>query len=267
MKDRKIFKKLQSNNKGAAIVTVIVAVAFICVLTTLISYLSIMNYQMKSTDYKTKVSFYGAEVPLEELKVCLAEDMSTCSEDAYRSVMAQYSALPSADLRSAEYEKVMWQKMQEMWNARRVNPSGNDSITDPEGWCYAIAILLKEQYNSVNYPKQYHVILDDATGSVLHCGNDSCPAKYHVIVENLGSDQLKLVTEATDDHYMLLSGIKVSYKENSFTSVISTDFCLNIPKYDWSVDAFSPTWDADGTTTRTQIFYEKCVVFMNYVKQ
>lgn len=266
MKDRKILKKLQSDNKGAAIVTVIVAVAFICVLTTLISYLSIMNYQMKSTDFKTKVSFYGAEVPLEELKVYLAEDMSTCAYEAYKSTMLKYSTLPSADLRSAEYKKVMWQEMQEIWNTRKVNPLGNDAVTDPEGWCYAIATLLKEQYNNTNYPKQYHVILDDALGTVLHCGNDSCPAKYHVIVKNLGNDQLKLVSEAGDDH-MVLSGIKVSYTENSFTSVISTDFCMYIPTFDWSVDAFSPTWDVDGTTSRTQIFYEKCVVFMNYVKQ
>lgn len=266
MKDNKKIK-LQSNNKGAAMVTVIVVIAFICILTTLLLYLSVMNYQMKSTDYKTKVSFYGAEVPLEELRVCLAEDMSACSEQAYKSVMSQYSALPSADLRSAEYEKIMWQNMQTIWNARKANPLGNDAVTDPNGWCHAIATALFEQYNNPNYPKKYHVIMDDAAGTVLHCGNTGCSAPYHIIVKNLGSDQLKLVTESSSEHYMLLSGIKVSYTEDDFSSVISTEFCMNIPKYDWSVDAFSPTWDADATTERTKIFYEKCVVYMNYVKQ
>lgn len=269
MKDKKRNRKLQSNNKGAALVTVIVVIAFICILTTLLLYLSVMNYQMKSTDYKTKVSFYGAEEPLEELRVCLAEDMSACSEEAYRSVMAQYSALPSSDLRSAEYEKIMWESMQEIWNTRRVNPLGNDPVADPNGWCYGVASAMLEAYNSASYPHKYHVIMDDATGSVLDCGNDACSAPYHVIVKDLGADQLKMVTDTADptNHYMLLSGIKVSYTEDGFSSVISTDFCMNIPKYDWGVDAYSPTWDADATTTRTQIFYEKCVVYMNYVKQ
>lgn len=269
MKDENTVKRLQSNNKGAAIVTVIVVIAFICILTTLLLYLSVMNYQMKSTDYKTKVSFYGAEIPLEELRVCLAEDMAACSEQAYRSVMAQYSALPSADLRSAEYEKIMWENMQTIWNSRRTNPLGNDPVADPNGWCYGIAAALFEQYNSASYPKKYHVILDDAAGTVLHCGNGSCPAPYHIIVKNLGNDQLKMVTDTADptNHYMLLSGIKVSYTENAFSSVITTNLCMNIPKYDWSVDAFSPTWEEGASTSRTQIFYEKCVVYMNYVKQ
>lgn len=270
MKDKKIVKKLQSNNKGAALVTVIVVIAFICVLTTLLLYLSVMNYQMKSTDYKTKVSFYGAEIPLEELRVCLAEDMSACSELAYKSVMSQFSALPSEELRRAEYERVIWESMQEIWNTRKTNPLGNDAVADPNGWCFGIASALFEQYNNPNYPKKYHVILDDAAGTVLDCGNDDCPAPYHIIVKNLGSDQLKMIEDTADptNHYMLLSGIKVSYTENSFSSVISTDFCMNIPKFDWSVNEYSPTWnDAEGTTTRTQIFYEKCVVYMNYMKQ
>lgn len=272
MKDNKRLKKLKSNNKGAALVTVIVVIAFICILTTLILYLSVMNYQMKSTDYKTKVSFYGAEEPLEELRVWLAEDISACSANAYKSVMAQYSALSSMALRKEEYEKILWESIQDLWTTRINNPLGNDPVTDPNGWCYGVASVLREQYNHTDYPHKYHVILDDAAGTVLDCGNTDCHAPYHVIIKNLGSDQLKMVTDTADpsNHYMLLSGIKVSYTENGFSSVISTDFCMNIPNFDWSVNAYSPTWgnpEDNPTTTRTQIFYEKCVVYMNYMKQ
>lgn len=269
MRDKKIVKRLQSNNKGAAMVTVIVVIAFICVLTTLLLYLSVMNYQMKSTDYKTKVSFYGAEIPLEELRVCLAEDMSVCAQEAYRSVMSQFSALESEPLRRAEYEKIMWENMQEIWNDRRDNPFGNDAVTDPNGWCHGVAEALLEDYNSVQYPKRYHVILDDGTGTVLHCGNEEC-VPYHIIIQNLGDDQFKMVVDDTDPNksYMSLKGIKVSYTEDSFSSVISTEFCMNMPKYDWSVDESSRTGEAgEVSAERTQILYERCVVYMNYMKQ
>ncbi len=262
MKDRKKRKRFQLNNRGSVLVTVVIVIAFVCVLATLILYLSVMNYQMKSTDFKTKVSFYGAETPLEELRMQMAADLSFASEEAYIQVMTQYGALTSADLRSAEYEKIIWESIQDVWNTRTTDPlaAGTD-------WCYGIGKALKEDLHHAAYPKKYHIIADNAAGNVLTCGVASCDAAYHVIVKDMGANQLELVDTATD-HYIVLRGVKVSYTEDSFSSVISTEFCMNIPKYDWSVDASSGSWvDGVSSTTRSQIDYEKCVVYLNYMKQ
>lgn len=60
-------KKRKRNNAGSAIVTVLVVVTFITILATVLLYISGMNFQMKVTDYRTKESFYQAEVLAEEL--------------------------------------------------------------------------------------------------------------------------------------------------------------------------------------------------------
>ena len=67
IKNRNITRN-KLNNKGSALVTVVIVIAFITILATLILYLSVMNFQMKANDYRTKESFYGAEIPLEEIK-------------------------------------------------------------------------------------------------------------------------------------------------------------------------------------------------------
>ena len=64
----KRFKLKKLNNDGAALILAILIVMFVTILTTLLLYVSVINYEMKTTDYSTKVSFYGAEEPLEELK-------------------------------------------------------------------------------------------------------------------------------------------------------------------------------------------------------
>lgn len=64
MEEKKSYGKL--NNDGAALVTVIVVITFISILATVILYSSGMNFAMKTTDIKTKVSFYDAETAMEQ---------------------------------------------------------------------------------------------------------------------------------------------------------------------------------------------------------
>lgn len=261
--------KMKLNNQGSALITVIIVIAFICVLTTLLLYLSVMNYQMKATDYRTKVSFYGAEVPLEELRVHLAADMAYAGEKAYKSVMTQFGSLEEEALRVAEYENIIETEIYTLWDERTTNP-----VAIGEDWCYAINSVLDPHMNSADtsIPHIYHVISGDS--DTVTCTNPSCKYVYHIILEDMGGAErlenieMDITGDGVVDHCIALRGIKVSYTENGFSSVISTDFCMNMPQYDWSVDAYSPAW-AEGTSNldRTGVDYEKCVVFLNYFKQ
>ena len=49
------------NNKGSALVMVIVAMAFIGIMASVMRCLSTMNYQMKINNYKAKDNIYSAE--------------------------------------------------------------------------------------------------------------------------------------------------------------------------------------------------------------
>ncbi len=270
-------KNEQLNNRGFALVTVIIAIAFVSILVTAILYLSVMNYQMKSNDYKTRVSFYGAETPLEELRVQFALDMAEASEEAYKQVMVQYGALeveggsPGSEgvLRTAEYQTAITTAMEEIWTKRTENAAAGI-----DKWCYGIGKILQEDLNDVVAgPQKYHVITQGPSENKLTCGTN-CGCNYHVILTDTeGKPRLDVVDNqdldqnGTFDYYIAFRGIKVSYTENSFSSVISTDYCMLIPNYDWSHNESDMTWGDDSTLDREKVSYEQGVVYLNYRKQ
>lgn len=249
-------KKL--NNKGSALVVVVIVIAFITVLATLILYLSVMNFHMKGNDYNTKVSFYGAEVPLEELRLQMAVDMSYASEKAYYAVMEQYGNLidGTGTSRKAEYVGELFTALENLWNAR-VYSGGSDVA--------GVSVTIRNT-------GKYHVI--SGNSDTLDCTDDTCTCDYHVIVVDMPEDPAhpgtyfpRLELDETTGK-AILHNIKSVYTKNGYTSVISTDFCFLIPEYDWSIDEYSNTWvDGTSTITRTEIDYEKCVVYLNWTKQ
>lgn len=256
MINREKTRQKKLNNKGSALVVVIIVIAFICILATLILYLSVMNYQMKANDYRTKVSFYGAEIPMEELRVQMAVDMSSACEKAYMDVMSQFDIMldGTGDARKTEYIGAVFTELEAIWDDRNyVVADGTSS------WVQGISVALQDTSTD-----EYHVINGDAT--TLTCTDADCDCTYHIIVVDMaGADRIEF-DEATGK--AVINDIKVVYTENSFTSVIATDFCFYIPELDWSIEGYSDTW-ADGTSTteRTKIDYEKCVVYLNWTKQ
>lgn len=80
------------NNSGAALVTVIVVIAFVSILATVLLYVSGMNYFMKTTDKKIKDSFYDAETALETVKAELMIETKNAFKAAYKEAMVSFES-------------------------------------------------------------------------------------------------------------------------------------------------------------------------------
>ena len=101
---RELFKRLRRDNRGAAIVMVIVALAFIGILGVTIMWISLSNYRMKVTDQSNKQGFYTAESVLEQIKIGLQGDASQAASSAYGVVMQNFSSWNEAQ-RESEFQK------------------------------------------------------------------------------------------------------------------------------------------------------------------
>lgn len=254
MKNKFRLKKM--NNKGSALVVVVIVIAFITILATLILYMSVMNYHMKSNDYRTKVSFYGAEVPLEELRVQMALDFNLACEKAYKSVFERYGSLNdgSGTARKAEYVGEIMVELQNIWTTRGSDATG-------------ISTMLNDGSGD-----SYHVITGNA--DTLDCTDTACACSHHIILVNMPADPLhpgsslpRLELDETTGK-AVFKNVKSVYTESGYTSVVQTDFCFLIPEYDWSVEQSGGAWvDGTSTTERKEIDYEKCVVYLNWTKQ
>ena len=188
------------NNVGSAIVTILVVVAFLTILSTVMLYISGMNYQMKVTDYRTKESFYQAEIPVEELRTRLIKDVQTAFAKAYMRVMCEYVGLNDANMRAYTYRQLFYEELENIWLSRC--SSTEDGQKD---WKSAIEAVVQSASS----------------------GN------WTVNVDNLHLDSSQL-----DAGQIYFGDIEFTYNSaDNYVSIIKTKYCITIPYINWDENA------------------------------
>lgn len=217
---------MRINNKGSAIVSVIVVTAFISILATTILYTTGMNYRIKANDYQNKQTFYKAEQALDELKAALVEDVSAAYAYAYSEVAAEYSQL-TAEKRAAEYNKAFAEYLGKLWK------QGENEHVKIEDNNYAKAL---EKY----FEDHTHLDAD----KYLDTTDTENPVSFGEPDPTTGQMEIKNVT--------------VKYAENGYITYIRTNIQLNAPKYNWneSADPYG-----DGVLRMSD-----CVVYTGWTK-
>lgn len=186
------------NDKGSALVTVIVACAVLGLLAVVSLWASLINYQMKITDTKVKSNFYSAETVLDQICVGLQSNVSDAYNKAYTTTMQKYSAL-SEDERNNMFIR---EYVDNICLALKSTTVGDRNYN---------MSLLKSYVDSD--------LLDNTT------------YPYAEITSLTTSDSSGDGLMSTYDSGVVLKGIKVVFVDaEGFSSVIETDISLNIPE-------------------------------------
>lgn len=217
------------DDRGAALVTVIIVVGLLSILATTFLYLSGMNFFMKKTDQKTKESFYEAETALEEIRAELMELSADAAGKAYQRLLVQYASMDSYTRYSA-YQSYFFEELQKSWNAKR------DVETPQLSYEEMIKRIVSPEYQSF-------LSLDPATADA-------------------GAPDLTYVSQG----YLLIPGICLTYTNSEgYTTIIQTDYMVNVPQLNWSVGdttpGGTPAADKDG------VDLSECVQYYNWTKQ
>ena len=114
--NRKLNKSL--DDRGSAIVTVIVVCAFITIIATTMIYISARNFETKQVDYQNKTSFYQAEEALDTLKSLLVEDVNDSFKYAYADTMANAVDHKGTPNLSHYYAKSYTETLSSVWAGR-----------------------------------------------------------------------------------------------------------------------------------------------------
>lgn len=217
----------------SAIVTVIVVIAFVSILATTILYVSGMNFYMKMTDLKTKVSFYEAETALEEIKAVLEAEVSRASAEAYTETMINYAS-SEGGVRAYQYQNRFLEILRSEFEAKTKDP-GNPGVT-----LYTYSQVLQNIVNT-NY-----------VGEGLLPPTITCAETGIEIREN----------------YAVLSGVELSYTDaEGYVTQISTDYVINVPQIEWSVDKAETTWTDGDLIERDTVDMSDCVQYYNWIKK
>lgn len=202
----------KKNNKGASLVLVIVAIAFIGILTAIIMNLCLMNYRMKYMDLRSKDNFYTAETALDEIRAGLGIEVSEALSDAYIKVMQQYSGTNSEERRTG-FQYTYLEKLRA--ELRTPSDSGKYDWNLLKGY-------LKETK------------LDETTG----------------IGADLSGTVQPLLTAT--ERGLILKNLVIKYKdEKDYVTYIKTDILLAFPSIDFTQTSTMPDLLSFGLVANT----------------
>lgn len=88
---------LLKDNKGSAIVMVLVAIAFVSIIGSMIMYSTFYNYKMKVVDRGAKDSFYSADLAMDVIRAGLKKEVSHAFSEAYAETMQNYDSQSDVD--------------------------------------------------------------------------------------------------------------------------------------------------------------------------
>lgn len=182
---------LRRDNRGSAIVLVIIAMAMIGVLASTILWSAYINYMIKCADVRNKNSFYSAETVMEQIMAGMQHEASAAVSVSYNYVMKNWN--------NDENESTRFNTFTVNYLDTLVN-----NLKDP---------LLGSGY----YDR-----------SVLQSYIDSgLLANMDMTVWSSGDHKMEIINNST----LVLYDISVSYTdENDYVSIINTDLCIDVPK-------------------------------------
>ena len=196
---RESMKKRKRNDKGAAMVMVIVAIAFIGMLVAMVLYMSYANYQMKSSDRRAKDNFYTAESVLDFINAGLQKDVSDCMARAYVNVTQNSTGMTSDEM-TEEFQKEFIKY-----------------LTSTEFLGSSVA----DEYNVEHLRNMWKNVVTIAASS-------GAQGAY------LKADNPKMIV-ATTNGYVTLEDIHIEYLDNNgYVSIINTDIRIETPGFDFA---------------------------------
>lgn len=198
-------RTLRKDNRGSALLLVIIAICFIAILGSLVLSLTMTNVQMKHIDYQAKENFYETEAVMDELRAGLEELSSNCMYQAYNYILLHYSEI-TQDAGSSvknEFDSHYIRGLVAALSGQTYDPAAAVYYYKPE--------VLKSFLNSSRNP-------DD---NILYGNAETSTNILKINLDMVNPDQVNSV---------VLQKVKVKYKNNKgYETQITTDICLAAP--------------------------------------
>lgn len=209
MKRRNLLQ-LKQDNKGAAMVMVLVIIMFISILAAVLMFVSYLGYQMRLMDKRGKDTFYTAETVLDEINTGLQETASEAMAEAYNEIMSNYAVYDSTVMRSSQFYRTYIDTLKKKLQGTEI-----DGRYDVK--------LLRSWLSDEVVGDSSGTLADGDRASRLKFGN------YGAIVESNVTPEAYTL-DYKESEYLIIKDLKVTYVDRSgYVSIISTDIRLMLP--------------------------------------
>lgn len=202
---RLLFGKLNKrDDRGSAIVIVIIAMALIGIMATTILWAAYLNYRIKINDLKVKNSFYSAETVVEQIQAGVKKNVSEAINEAYQEVVSNWDALGTDSNRESYFITAYIAAVETKFGT---TPTGSPNRYDKD--------MLKSFVDSEWWDEGD----PNNDGYIVNKPWDDAVAEFKAAnaVNGYGS--------------MSLKNICIEYYDtNGYLSIINTDIAIDVPK-------------------------------------
>lgn len=206
---------IKTDNKGSAIIVVILAVAFVGMLVAMLAYMTVVNIKMKYTDRGAKDNFYSAESALDEINVGLQSEISMAMTNAYAETMKS-AAKQTETARASAFKALFRDEM-----SKKINPKDASDNPTP-----ALFIAHLESF-WLETPK-YDSGTNGSYGADLSLADPNDPLSCRYV-------------EDSEGEYITLKGIHITFTdEDGFVSIIQTDIVIEVPDINYIANTARP---------------------------
>ena len=203
-----MMKRKTLDNRGSTLVIVMIAMSIVAMLAVVALWISLINFEMKTTDIELKDNFYSAESVLDQICVGLQGDISDAYREAYLDVMQNYSLYDEA----ARNERFAVRYIGALRNQLKAN--GSDLNYDIN--------------NLISYVDPKLTAANASPKAVVECTSAADAANQYGLL-------------STYDTGLVIKGVKVTFTdEKGFVSIIETDISLAIPKMNFTTSEELP---------------------------
>ena len=197
--------KKKRDDRGSAIVIVIIAMAMIGILATTLLWMAYMNYMIKIADIRNKNSFYTAEEVVEQVMSGLRRESAEAVGVAYRDVLSNWDNLKTEEERSNVFMTTYMDTLV-------------DKLKDPSRGSGYYDRTKLEAYVDVGIFQR---------GSST-AGVDGDAWDHGSALSDPAGDALM---EIVNNNSIILKNIYVSCTDDEErVSIVQTDICLDVPK-------------------------------------
>ncbi len=242
---RRVFQKL--NNKGAGIVTVLVAIIFLAAFGTLILTLSHTNFEMRISERKGKQTLYDASSVVEQLNAGIQDICSEAIVNAYANTLPRYNDFGSnvnIEFREHYRDGITGWFGPYLDGDNYVNPSARDPkgvLFDVETGTYNLNVL-----RAMIVEDEYGTIVIESTDPVLNANNKG-------VALNLSSE----IVEGEKPDPIILKGLSVTFTKDGRTTRVQTDISIDYPSIPYS----------NQSLNNTSITRNACIIRGNLIQQ
>ena len=227
---------LKGNNRGAALIAVLVAMIFVSVLGTVVMSVTITNIHMKEMDQSGKKNFYSSEELMNELTLNLNDKAAVAMQKAYTSMLEEYitvsknSAEEIQEIYSRKYLENLTAIFWDQVNASRHDQRAQvDKTLDENNEQKLVFVVACYQTDIIKdcLPAEYRdcVQIDDGLSP-----SETNAGEYDY---DMNKDQALFVCDYINGRFTL-QNVRLVFDEQGYESIITTDIVFNTPVLNFS---------------------------------